>query len=380
MQGQDCPTAQAIFEELWKIAPQLPQFEQNLADALVCERKFASAEKHFANLANKGFAGPLLKDPYFETFVRLHHSAKVETAAAEQARVIGIASEAFEVPDDRTMPESMAFDAAESRFIIGSTYLRKLIEYRVGRGFSDFGDSSSGNLLQALGVKLDESKRLLYVCTAADTLEMRNAEKRDLGRSGLFIYDLRSGRLQRSLWMHDGRAHLFNDVALGTNGEAYITDSTDGSLFKLTNTLRLKRITARRAFIYPNGIAFNTARNLLYVADVRGLYTVDLQNQHITPIRTSGAISTAAIDGLYAFGNELVAVQAGVNPMRIVAFHLSPDGKEILSARILLENDGRLTDPTGGTIANGRFYFIANSHATHARAGNRHSSVLSVAL
>ena len=68
------------------------------------------------------------------------------------------------------------------------------------------------------------------------------------------------------------------------------------------------------------------------------------------------------IDGMYIYGDELIAIQNGVRPHRVVAFKLSGDGLSITGSRVLASNLPEFDEPTLGTIRGDYFYFVANSH------------------
>jgi len=101
----------------------------------------------------------------------------------------------------------------------------------------------------------------------------------------------------------------------------------------------------------------------LFVADyVGGLYRVRLADGQVERITSADAINTYGIDGLYRHGNELVAIQNGIRPHRVVAMALSDDGLSITGSRTLARNLPEFDEPTLGTIVGDSFYFVANSH------------------
>ena len=82
-------------------------------------------------------------------------------------------------------------------------------------------------------------------------------------------------------------------------------------------------------------------------------------------------VNLFGIDGLYRYGNELIAIQNGIQPNRVAAFTLAEDGLSVTSARVLARNLPEFDEPTLGVIAGVEFLFVANSHWNRFdRAGN----------
>lgn len=84
----------------------------------------------------------------------------------------------------------------------------------------------------------------------------------------------------------------------------------------------------------------------------------------MSPRRTAGgpAISDFGIDGLYRYKNELIAIQNGIQPHRVVTFELAPDGLSIVGSRLIASNLPEFDEPTLGTIVGEQLFFVANSH------------------
>jgi hypothetical protein len=78
-------------------------------------------------------------------------------------------------------------------------------------------------------------------------------------------------------------------------------------------------------------------------------------------IPTDGRFALNGIDGLYFDDGELIAVQNGTSPERVIAFKLDASLTHIVSETIVERSTPTLGDPTHGVIACDAFYYIANS-------------------
>ncbi len=202
-------------------------------------------------------------------------------------------------------------------------------------------------------MKVEPQKRLLWVCSADEKT----------GRSGLFLYDLKTGGLIRKYVPEDTtRKHLLNDLTILENGDIYLTDSEAASLYRLDRqTGKLEAVNPQTKLIYPNGITHREEGRLLYVAHYGGIVVMDLLLNQTTPLTSPPHITLAGMDGLYFHENTLIGVQNGIGSDRIVQFFLSPEGKSVTGWKVLENNHPNFRIPTTGVIAGKAFYFIANS-------------------
>jgi hypothetical protein len=99
------------------------------------------------------------------------------------------------------------------------------------------------------------------------------------------------------------------------------------------------------------------------VADyVGGLFRVRLSDYSVERVLSAESQSLFGIDGLYRYGDELIAIQNGIRPNRVIALTPAPDGITIISSRILARKLPEFDEPTLGTIVGDDFLFVANSH------------------
>jgi sugar lactone lactonase YvrE len=153
------------------------------------------------------------------------------------------------------------------------------------------------------------------------------------GGSGLiFVYRIRARRLGRRF--STGSGGVMNDVAITPDGEAYVTDSRRGLLFRVRARAlrrRAKKTRALRPFLRladtpvgsrANGIVSAGSRYLLVVGtDTGALVRVDLRSKRVRAVDLGGA-TLPRPDGLARRGRTLYAVNSG---RRITQLAMSRD-------------------------------------------------------
>lgn len=159
----------------------------------------------------------------------------------------------------------------------------------------------------------------------------------------------------------DGAPRSFGDIGLGKN-DLYTSDGANGGVFRLTGyTGPWQTLIASGTLGSPQDMVENAGATALVVADyTSGLYRIDLATGHVETLAVPADASLVGIDGMAAYGNDLIAVQNGVTPARVLRLHMSPDWQTIDSVEVLLRSSV-LDQPTGGEIVGNDFIFVARS-------------------
>ena len=137
---------------------------------------------------------------------------------------------AFKIPERDLIPEGIAYDPVSQVFYIGSIYKRKIISVQNGE-IRNFTQEAQDNLWSVIGLKVDAERRILWVNSAV--ISCMKGFRKDISRfSGVFKYDLKTGELIKKYILNDSsNSHLFNDLALSSKGDVFITDSSSGAIF-----------------------------------------------------------------------------------------------------------------------------------------------------
>jgi len=152
-----------------------------------------------------------------------------------------------------------------------------------------------------------------------------------------------------------------SDLAVGPDRVVYASDPIGGGVYRLrTHAAALEALVPPGTFRSPQGLAVSADGARLYVSDYRyGLAMVDLASGAVTRLASDVSAALDGIDGLWFHNGELIAVQNGTSPMRIVALGLSDDGTRIVGGRILEQAHPDWTEPLSGSIADGALYYVA---------------------
>jgi hypothetical protein len=269
--------------------------------------------------------------------------------------------------DPDFVPEGIAYDAADDVFYVGSLHRRSVVRVdRAGRE-SSFVESGRDGVGQVLGLRVDASRRRLWLAT----LVLDSAAPRHSNGGGgwafLHAYELPSGRLVARHAAPDSAVpHLLNDLVVTREGDLYVTDTEAHAVYRLpADGARLARVHGGEArFRYPNGIALDPSERRLYVAHLEGISVAELGPDappSLAMMPRRAGVSGSGIDGLYACADRLVAVQGVLGFQQVTAFRLAPDGRAITAAEPLERRHPIHDWATTGTFARGDFHYIANA-------------------
>ena len=266
---------------------------------------------------------------------------------------------AFRLKDPKLIPEGIAFDPKSKRFFIGSIAQRKIV---VSDGKDEARDFSrpSDKLDEILGLRIDSVREQLWaVSTNAGEDSAKNER-----RNAIVRYDLKTGRMLDRVPAPD--AMQLNDLAVAEDGLIYVTDSESGTLFRWKpGESIVARLGAAGGLRGANGITIGSD-GTLYVTLSTGIARVNTVTGEPTRLPQPDTVVTGGIDGLYWHEGNLLGIQNGPNPGRVIQISLADKGSRIAGVTVLQSHHHPAFDePTTGAIANDALYVLGNSYVGH---------------
>ena len=271
---------------------------------------------------------------------------------------------AFEIADADFLPEGLAFDSTRGRFLAGSLTHRSVSAF-APNGSASVVVAHTPDMLRVVGIHVDAPRDRLWFASWTPDSTRRSDSTETPSLTRLFLAELGTGRVVRSWTLSGGGPdHLLNDFVVLADGSLFLTDTEDGSIYRLrspSDSLELLLRPDPTRFSTANGITSTPDGRTLYVAYLEGIARVDVAARSIELVPSPDSVSTAAIDGLYWHRGGLVAIQHIPTLERVVQYSLSPDGRRIVAGDVRERGLPEIHEPTTGTIVGSRFYYIANS-------------------
>jgi ketosteroid isomerase-like protein/sugar lactone lactonase YvrE len=350
------------MKNAYNLRPDHPTIIYNLAGAHALNGNHKEALELISRVAEMGLIYPAASDADFALVKDSEEFQSVLKRFEANKAGTGESSTAFKIEEKGIITEGIAYDPIQEVFYISSVRGRKILSVNKRGEVKDFtsGDDGQWGLF---GLKIDQKRRHLWVCSAA-LPQIANFKEEDKGRSGIFKYDLSTGKLiKKYLLPEKPKAHILGDLVLNSKGDLFATDSQSPEIYQISHQKdELELFMASEKFASLQGLDLSEDERTLFVADyARGIFAIDMKTGELSRLTHPNNMITTGIDGLYFYKNSLIGVQNGINPNRVVRLFLSQDEKRIDRLEILEANNPLFDEPTLGVLVKDSFYYIGNS-------------------
>jgi len=252
------------------------------------------------------------------------------------------------LPATRIFPESIT-STADGTLIVGSLGHGNVLRIAPGKTTADeWIKPGAGGLNNVLGVYADEKGKTLWVCS-------NNLENKG-DATAVMAFDLKSGA-PKGTYKLPGEGPLCNDIAVGSDGTAYIADTRLATVLMLKPGSKALEVAAKDPLLAgADGLAFGD-KTTLYVNSVTAnkLLRVDLgsdgKSKKVTELKLSRPLDRP--DGMRAIGSHRMLLAENSGKMDIVTF----EGPDKQNAVIKTIKEGLESTP-GVTATRGMAWLI----------------------
>lgn len=298
-------------------------------------------------------------DEDFESLRSLDEFTVLSTTLAENTRPIVRSREYYEMAQLDIIPEGIAADTASGRFFFGSMRSGDVFVLDAERQLAKFGNVDRSNSRAAIGMTVDQERNVLWVVST--TFEMaENFQDSGPIETGLVGFDLTSGA-KVAEYAAEATGFGLNDVAVGPNGELYASGDTLQVLD--ADQDRLVPLTTEPPLFGTNGVAPAAHGRTLFVSSYPvGIAAIDLASGKQRFLDMPEDLSLYGVDGMYWDDGDLVAVQNGIRPWRLMRLALNDEETAIVDATIIELANPAIT-PTTGAIVDDSIYLLGQGPA-----------------
>jgi len=277
----------------------------------------------------------------------------------ERTKVSANGSLRHEVDRIDLVAEGIAFDAAGGRLFFGSMRTGEVFVFDAAGNLSKFAEVARDGPLAAIGMTVDAGRGQLWVVASSFFLtEGFDDEAPTL--SGVFGFDLDTGEA-RGTYLRDDVEFGFNDVTLAPDGTLYLSG---GSLGRLVpgDGAAIELLSTSEPVFGSNGIVVTPdGQRLVTSAYPSGLAVVELTGGATRFLSAPEDLTLYGIDGLYLYEGDLVGVQNGARPWRLMRFRVNDDWTAVTAATTL--EFGSPAIATTGAIEGERIHYLAQAPA-----------------
>lgn len=348
---QNDPTgAMAAFSKAGAILPDSPSILLLKAQVAMKQRKKADAKAALKEYLKRGYVLDLAKNPDFNQVwdAELNDLLELNESPVGQMRVVSN-SPGF------ILAESLAQTEDGAEVFVGGVRTGTVTAISAG-GARDVLTFRPG--VAAYGLALHDGK--LWATTAA-TRQTETFDPKAKVTSKVVVIDPTTGAIGKS-FSDSAKSRRFGKLLAGRD-DLYVTDSERGEVLRLAGyDGALETLVPEGYMDSPGGLAESADASSLIVADfVSGLYRVDLGSGSMTRLTPPADGALLGISYLARHGNDLIAIQTGFKPDRVLRLRMSDDWSQVKAVEVLLRSERLLSQPTQGVISGDTFMFIAKS-------------------
>jgi hypothetical protein len=284
-------------------------------------------------------------------------------AMRRNAAPLARSTPAFTLAERDLLTEGIAYDPRTRSFLVGSVHRGKILRVDARGQTTELVPPGLKGFWAPLGMRVDPARWVLWVAAAA-VPQMVGYDSADVGRSGLFRFDLASGALTgRFPLPADGHQHTLGDVTIARNGDVYSTDSRGPAVYRVrAGSDSIEQFATSPLLLSAQGLALDAEERTLYVADYsRGILRIDLAIRAVRLLETADDVLALGIDGLYLVEGSLVGIQNGVAPHRVVRLRLDASGNRVEHADVLERARPDYAEPTLGVVVGHDLFYVAAS-------------------
>lgn len=314
---------------------------QNTYDVL---KRISAMNNTVDIVADENFAA-FMKTAYYGEWLAFREQMGKETSQSKKVVTL----------DEKDLhPEGLAY-VNGTGWLAASVRKRKIVSFDSITGkCSDW--LADNDMLAVFAIKPDIENKYLWAATAA-LPEMEGYNSSMEGKAEVLKIDITTKQIVKRFPMEGG--HLFGDLVVADSGKVFISDSGQPVLYTIENDALTEWLNLSSEAFSLQGITIDEKNGTLYIADyLKGILAVSLKDKSYRWLEIP---LKKGIDGLTYQNGNLYAIHNGINPIRIVEYKLSPDGKVIQGHDILDNNRPEFNEPVLGTFYKDGFYFFANA-------------------
>jgi len=220
-----------LTQKLDEARPSHPTYSYNLACAFALSGKtdeaIAALEKcllmnNKIDFEGEGDLASLKDSEGFKKLVEL--KSKLENPISSSTKQVALSEKSLH-------PEGLLYLNQSKTWLVASIRNRKIVSFDINTGqCSDW--FTDKNLLSVFAMKADMKEKVLWVSTSVMP-EMKGFNKSLDGQSEILKIDIKTKKVLQRYPLQGN--HVLGDLVIAKNGDVYISDSGEATIFKITN-------------------------------------------------------------------------------------------------------------------------------------------------
>jgi hypothetical protein len=359
----------AALQRMLELRPYESELQYELARTYALAGERTGAFDTLIKLQQQGFAYSIETEADLKSIADTKVFKYIKEGLDVNRRPFGGGKTMLTVQSDIEQIESLAYDEPRKRFLVASMQTGDVLAVAANGVTTAFAKPTPENGLFAVSaLAIDAPRNILYVASTA-LPGFKGFDPTLQGLGNISQFELTSGKfIKKTAIPYDGQYHVFVSLSVANSGELYAADVATNSVFQMRQG-KLSKLFSSPEFVSIRSIAVSANHKTLFISDYsKGLFAANLEKNEIRELKGKNH-NLGGIDGIYAYFDQLIAIQNRTNPKRIMRISVNPDGS--IGMRPLEANKADLVMPTTGALVNHKLYFIANSQRDNYDASGK---------
>lgn len=326
----------AALDRRIALRPHIGAFKLDKAVTLAREDRKSEAYTLLIELQNAGYGFDLRNDARFSRIATTEVWGYIVDNFDRNRQPFGEGKLAYTLPREDLLLESLAWDSSRKALLVGSAREGKVYAVGAGGKLTEVAAADAENGMWAVfDLVADAERGVLWVASTAVPHFKGYKAETDLGRAGVFKFDLKTGKFIKSYLspVVPGQSFVLSSIALGKDGEVYVADGVNRAIYQVRDD-QFRRLLHAPRLGSISALAVSDDGQRLYLADPeRGVLGVTLATLKPFDVRVPEKLSLEGISALETLGNDLIVVQSGMTPPRVMRLPLSPEGNTVVGVR-----------------------------------------------
>lgn len=363
-QAGDAASEASAWKRLSQVRPHLGAYRYNFAAASALQDKKSETYNALLELQGQGYAFDPRGDQRFAKVTSTEVWTYLLQGFDENRKPFGEGSVLARLPGEDLLIESLAWDPTRKKALVGSAREGTVSVVGADGNLRPLITANAENGMWAVfDLVVDPQRNLLWVAsTAVPHFKRYNAEK-DLGRAGLFKFELDTGKFIKRFLSPaaPGQSFFMSSLAVAADGTVFAADGVNNAVYMVRDD-QLKRLFHAPVLGSVRGMTLSADGKTLYFADYeRGLFGFDLTKGAPFEVLPGPKLALGGIEDLVWWRGQLAFVQNGMIPKRIMRAKLSEDGRSVVGVQPVEANREEMPMPTVAALDGDRLIVLGNS-------------------
>lgn len=355
-------------KKLVELKPNNTDLQFKLAEAFALVNRKTEAFNTLIKIQKQGLYFDLSKSSNFDNINKYPVFEYIKNNMDSSGAHYGEGQEVFGIdsPNSALLFESIEFDPSNMSFLLGSVRDGSVIKIDDRGQASVLVQPTTGGIdgpWAVFDMKADQKNNVLWVASSSVS-QYAKMSKATLGMSGLFKYDLSSGKLlNKFLLPKVKKPQLISSIHLTNTGDVYFIESYNNVILKLeNNSSDIKLVLSSPIYKNMRSITLDEKAEYLFFSDSEsGIVSVNLATSRFVSMGNSESLNLSGISDLIYDENSLMIIQNSIKPQRVMRLELDASKTKVTNILPIESAHPLFNFPTVGTIVGNDFYYIANS-------------------